>query len=86
MSWNKPFKSDSEMCFAWEQHRCRLLAIGKCGGKKCSSYKTEEQCKEENKKCWQRILSLPVEKKADIFEKYYPNISQAEIEEFEKES
>lgn len=85
MSWNNPFVSDDEMCFAWERHRCRILVAGWCNGKKCSSYKTEEQCKEENKKCRQRILTLPEERKADIFEKYYPNMTQAEIEEFEKE-
>lgn len=68
MACNKCF---AERCTIDGRTACRILSIRKCMGyEKCSSYKTKEQCDEQNKKCMERLMLLPLEKRIHISEKY----------------
>lgn len=80
MKWCNPFTTEEERCFAWEEHRCRILKNVQCNGKYCSSYKTKKQAEEQNKKCWKRVLSLPEDRRNYILNKYYPTTPEKEKE------
>lgn len=50
--------------------RCRILNTTECYDKLCSSYKTVEQAEEDNKKCLERLMTLPKDQQLYIKGKY----------------
>lgn len=63
----------NEKCFAEaDRGKCAVLTVHQCPGhEKCSFYKTEEQAKAENKKAYERIVSLPYDRQQYIAGCYY---------------